>query len=193
MSLPPPAGTLTVMNSQSRAGLITVAAAAALLATACGSSPSSTQSDGSPNTGAAANSTTAVAYSRCVRAHGIPDFPDPDSSGDIPKQAIRQLNVSDSMLKAATAACENLNPHQPPSAAQQRQQLAGDVTFAQCMRAHGLPKFPDPTNDNGRVEFVISVGQDGFDPHSPQILAKAHSCQHVLPAGSNLPSVTVTS
>ena len=168
-------------------------AAAALLATACGGSPSSTQSGGSPNVGAAAGSTSAVAYSQCVRAHGIPDFPDPDSSGQISKQAIRQLNVSDSVLAAATSACENLNPNQPPSAAQQRQQLAQDVTFAQCMRAHGLPKFPDPTNDNGRVEFAISITQDGFDPHSAPVLAKARQCQAVLPAGSSLPSVTVTS
>lgn len=172
--------------------------AAALLATACGSGPSATQSSGSPNpggpdAGAAGSSTSAVAYSRCVRAHGIPNFPDPDSSGDIPKQAIRQLNVSDSLLSAATSACENLNPNQPPAAAQQRQQLTEDVKFARCMRAHGLPKFPDPTNDNGRVAFAISVSQDGFDPHSPQVLAKAHACLHVLPAGSQLPSVSVTS
>jgi len=175
-----------------------VMAAAGLLATACGGGPSSTQSGGSPNAGgsnagAAGSSTSAVAYSRCVRAHGIPNFPDPDSSGVIPKQEIRQLNVSDSLLESATSACENLNPNQPPSAAQQRQQLADDVKFAQCMRAHGLPKFPDPTNDNGRVEFAISVSQDGFDPHSPQVLAKAHACQYTLPAGSNLPSVSVTS
>jgi len=177
------------MNMQSRTAVITVmAAAAALLATACGSSPSSTQSAA----GAAANSTTAVAYAQCVRAHGIPDFPDPDSSGDIPKDAILQLKVSQSLLESATGACANLNPHQPPSAAQERQQMAAYVTFAQCMRSHGLPKFPDPTTDSGRAEFVISVSQDGFDPHSPQVLAKARACQHVLP-GSQLPSVTVTS
>jgi hypothetical protein len=168
-------------------------AAAALLATACGGSRSSTQSSGAPNAGTAASSTSAVAYSQCVRAHGVPGFPDPGSSGQISKQAIRQLNVSDSALEAATSACENLNPNQPPSAAQQRQQLAEDVTFAQCMRADGLPKFPDPTNDNGRVAFVISVSQDGFDPHSAPVLAKARECQRVLPAGSRLPSVTVTS
>jgi hypothetical protein len=44
------------------------------------------------------------------------------------------------------------------------------------------------------VEFVLNVSRDGFDPHSPQILAKARECQHlVLPAGSGLPSVTETS
>jgi hypothetical protein len=61
------------------------------------------------------------------------------------------------------------------------------------MRSHGVPTLPDPVATDGRVEFVISVSRDGFDPHSPQILAKARACQHVLPAGTGLPSVTVTS
>ncbi len=64
--------------------------------------------------------------------------------------------------------------------------------YARCMRAHGVPNFPDPTATDGRVEFVISVSRDGFDPHSPQILAKARACQHVLPAGTQLPSAVTS-
>jgi hypothetical protein len=174
------------------AAVITVMAAAALLAAACSSSPSSTGSGGSPNAGGSTNSPSAVTYTRCVRSHGIPNFPDPDSSGQIHKETGQQLGVSDSVLRAATAVCANLNPNNAQgSPAQQRQQLTDDLKFAQCMRSHGLPNFPDPTNSDGRVEFVISVSRDGFDPHSPQILAKARECQHVLPPGSQLPHATV--
>jgi hypothetical protein len=136
-----------------------------------------------------------VSFSRCMRTHGVPNFPDPDSNGSIPggKTTLRQLAASNSQYQAATEACQDLWPYQAPTQAQQRQQLTDDVKFAQCMRSHGLPNFPDPTNSDGRVEFAISVSRDGFDPHSPQILAKAHECQHVLPAGTGLPSVTVTS
>jgi hypothetical protein len=141
-------------RASSAAAAIAVTAAA-LLAAACGSSPSSTGSGGSTGTGQAASYTSALAYSQCVRAHGIPDFPDPDSSGEIPKAAIVQLKVSGSLLSAATSACEQLNPNQPPSQNQQQQQLTDDLKFAQCMRSHGLPDFPDPTDSNGRVEFVI--------------------------------------
>jgi hypothetical protein len=126
-------------------------------------------------------------------SHGVPDFPDPTSSGQIPKETAQQLGVSDSVLQAAQRACQDLWPYQAPSQVQQRQQLTDDLKFAQCMRSHGVPDFPDPTSSDGRVVFVISVSRDGFDPHSPQILAKAHECQHVLPAGTGLPSVTVTS
>ena len=134
-----------------------------------------------------------VAYTQCMRSHGVPDYPGPDSSGQMPKiTSGQQVGVSDSRLTAAQGACQDLWPYQAPTQAQQRQELADDLKFAQCMRSHGLPNFPDPTNSDGRVEFVISVSRDGFDPHSPQILAKAHACQYVLPAGTGLPSVSVS-
>jgi hypothetical protein len=175
------------------AAAITVMAAAALLVTACSGSPSSTGSGGSPNAGGSATSQL-VAYTQCMRSHGVPDYPGPDSSGQMPKiTSGQQVGVSDSRLTAAQGACQSLWPYQPLTQAQQRQQLTDDLKFAQCMRSHGVPTFPDPTSSDGRVEFVISVSRDGFDPHSPQIIAKAHECQYVLPAGTGLPSVTVSS
>jgi hypothetical protein len=126
-----------------------------------------------------------------MRSHGVPNFPDPDSSGQIPKEEILQLGISTSVLQTAQRACQRLWPYQAPTQAQLQQQLTDDLKFAQCMRSHGVPNLPDPTISDGRVVFVISVSKDGFDPHSPQILAKARECQHVLPPGSPLPSATV--
>src|SRR5689334_9477319 len=108
------------------AAVIAIMAAAALLAAACGGSPSS-ESGGSPNGGGAANSRSAVNASRCIRAHGVPNFPDPDSSGQIPKKTPQQLGVSDSVLQAAQRACQNLWPYQLPTQDQQRQQLTSYV------------------------------------------------------------------
>jgi hypothetical protein len=127
-----------------------------------------------------------------MRSHGIPNFPDPDSNGQISKDKIIQLGASGSQLQAAQRACLKLWPYQPPAQAEQRQLLADDLKFAQCMRSHGLPDFPDPTTGPDGPFFALSISRDGFDPHSPQVLAKAHECQHVLPAGSTLPSVTVS-
>jgi hypothetical protein len=160
-----------------------------LLAAACGGSPSSTRSAGAPNAGGSAASAVPVAYSRCMRSHGIPDFPDPSSSGQIPKQEILQLGVSTSVLQTAQRACMRLWPYQAPTQAQQRQQLTSDLRFAHCMRSHGVPNFPDPTSSDGEVKFVISVSRVGMTV--PQLLVKAHECQHVLPAGSPLPQATV--
>jgi hypothetical protein len=168
----------------------TVIATATLLA-ACGAG-----SGGTPNAGGSPNSASAVAYTQCVRSHGVPDYPGPNTSGQLQKitpSNEAQLGVSDSRFNAAQVACQRLWPYQAPTQAQQRQQLAGDVKFAQCMRSHGLPDFPDPTTGPDGPSFVISVSRDGFNPHSPQILAKARECLHVLPTGTRLPSVTVSS
>jgi hypothetical protein len=173
------------------AAVITAMAGLASLATAC-----STGSGGSPNAGGSANSASGLGYARCMRSHGVPAYPDPNGSGQLPKITPAnetQLGVSDSRFTAAQTACERLWPYQAPTQAQQGRQLNEDLRFAQCMRSHGVPDVPDPTvGPGGRVEFVISISKDGFNPRSPRILAKAHECQHVLPAGTGLPSVVVT-
>ena len=158
------------------AAVITVMATAALLAAACGGSPPSTGSGGSPTAGGSANPSSAVAYSRCVRAHGVPNFPDPDSNGQIPEAAKRALReVSDSRAKAATYACADLNPYnssgsQPTASAQT---IAERLSLSRCMRGHGVPNFPDP-NSTGDYDL------HGIDPHSPVVKSAALTCLHVL-------------
>jgi hypothetical protein len=165
----------------------TVIATATLLA-ACGAG-----SGGTPNAGGSPNSASAVAYTQCVRSHGVPDYPGPNTSGQLQKitpSNEAQLGVSDSRFNAAQVACQRLWPYQAPTQAQQRQQLTNDLKFARCMRAHGVP-VPDPVSGPDGPRFVISVSKDGFDPSSPQVLSRAHQCEDVLPAGSGLPSTTV--
>jgi hypothetical protein len=185
----PAAGTLATMNPQPRLIAIIAAAGLVLLAAACGSSPGSTAS-----AGAAASASTGVAFTQCMHSHGVPDYPAPESNGQLQKIVSgQQVGVSDAVLRSAQTACQSLWPYQPLTQAQQQQELTADLKFAQCMRARGLPKFPDPTASGGRVVFVISTSQNGFDPHSAQVLAKARQCEDVLPKGSGLPSVQVTS
>ena len=155
-------------------------AAAALLA-ACGGSPSSTGSGSSPNAGGSANS-QALAYSRCVRSHGVPGFPDPENNGQIPKDAVvRALRrLSDSRAKAATAACANLNPTGqggPTLTAQQQQDY---LRAAACMRSHGITGFPDPTFPGGRVSLSIP---SSIDTKSRQFTQAAQTCTKLIPAG----------
>ena len=186
--------TLAAMNRQPRLITVTVTAGLVLLAAACGSSPASTAGGGTANAGTGASASTGVAFAQCMRSRGVPDYPGPESNGQMQKiDSGQQVGVSDSVLRSAQAACQSLWPYQALTQAQQQQELAQDVKFAQCMRSHGLPKFPDPTATNGQVMFVISTSQDGFDPHSAPVLAKARQCEAVLPKGSGLPSVDVTS
>jgi hypothetical protein len=158
-------------------------AAAGLLAAACSDGQSSR---GSADAGGSGIVAAAVRYTTCMRSHGVHTYPYPDSSGQLPKMDPSnesQLGVSDSEFNSAQSACQRLWPYQGPTQSEQRQELADALTFARCMRAHGVPAFPDPTTDpsSGRVEFVLS-SQDGIDTQSPQIQTTARGCEHGLPA-----------
>jgi hypothetical protein len=132
-----------------------------------------------------------------MRSHGVANYPDPDTSGTLPKADAQQLGVASSQLLAAQQACQHLLPNTSgalSAASLQQCELGGDCpqglvqraltqlrNFAQCMRSHGAASWPDPTTDSqGRPSFAISVSNDGFDPHTPRIRAKADECEHVM-------------
>jgi hypothetical protein len=180
------------MNPKSRIAAASLVAAGVLLAAGCGASTSSTKA---PDAGGSANSPSPARYTDCMRSHGVPDYPAPDSSGQLPKitpSNVQQLGISLSRFNTAQTACGKFWPYQAPTAAQARQELADYLKFARCMRTHGLPGFPDPAAESGGPRFLISISKDGFNPRSAGVLAKAHECGHLLPTGSGLPEVTVT-
>jgi hypothetical protein len=174
------------------AAAIIVTVVLALLAAACsGGSPSSAGSGGSSNAGGSTSSPSAVAYSACMRSHGVPNFPDPGSSGQIPKGSAQQLGVSTSQYEAAQRACQHLIPGTGSTAEQQQetqcaiaddcsqavvqQWMSGLLTLARCLRSHGEPNWPDPViNSRGNPHFNYS--QAGIDHHSSQVLAKVNEC-----------------
>lgn len=156
----------------------------ALLTAACGS-PASTGSGSAPYAAGTARSTAAnvspaLAFTRCVRTHGVPDYPDPDSSGGIAKESPQQLGVSDSQYQAAQSACQHLLPD---GGQQTSAQTAADqrnaVRFAACMRTHGVPNWPDPVNDGGRISFDV-FGVPGLDPNLPRVGGAVQKCQSLL-------------
>jgi len=157
----------------------------ALLVAACGGS--SHPSSASSNAGTSAT-TEAVAFSRCMRSHGVSDFPDPNSSGVWPKSQV-QSTASEPRFQSATQACGHLlpdgGPGVAPSPAVDRQIQADMTTFAWCMRSHGVSNWPDPTLDQGRATFNPQAA--GIDPNSPQISAKIHKCERVFPASIGIP------
>lgn len=164
---------------------IIATAGLALLAAGCGGS-SSTGSGGSPTAGGPTSSQSTnsqvLAFSHCMRSHGVSSFPDPDSSGKLPKPELVDARRSNSpRFDAANSACQHLLPGGGPSPQaeqqQERRERSAMVRFAQCMRSHGVPNFPDPTNDSrGRPVFTLPRIDEG----SPQLIAKAQECQSLL-------------
>jgi hypothetical protein len=178
------------MNKNHRlAGTLAAAAATAVLATACGGSASSTQS--------APTYAQVLSLVRCMRSHGEPDFPDPNSSGSYSFGANGSLvgangssvDINSSQAQAAYGDCRHLVPGGPSisqleQAEQQEQQRQAEMLpvllkYVHCMRSHDVPNFPAP----GQSKF----GSGGPpNVNSPQYVAAASACQHLLPHGAKV-------
>jgi hypothetical protein len=159
-----------------RAGILAATAAGiALLAAACGG--------GSPAAAGLTSYQKAVAYAQCMRSHGVPGFPDPDSKGNF---IIKGPEIGGSPQQNASAdkACRHLLPNGGQmTAAQQQKALSQALKFVACMRSHGLPDMPDPVVDRGGIS--IRVGGKGFGPNSPQFRSAQQACRQFGPGGGS--------
>lgn len=186
------------------AGIIATAALAALM-TACtggrSGSPgaASVTSSGrsapsSPSASGSTNQRSMVAFSRCMRSHGVSRFPDPlpDTDGSLPKLDRKRQGASMSQFQAAKRSCRHWIPGTTSTSivgleqcepsgiclpAETQRLLNAGLRMARCMRHHGVPNWPDPAADSaGRVAFPISLSRDGFDPNSPQLTHPENAC-----------------
>lgn len=149
-------------------------------------SRSSTGSGGAATAGGSITS-QALAYARCMRSHDVPTFPDPDSSGQIPKtQVVNARKGNPSRFDSANTACRHLLPSggsNGETPAQIAQDWTHFRTFARCMRSHGVANFPDPTRrstSDNRPDFNLTAVGLG---NSPQLKAKAQQCASLLHLG----------
>jgi hypothetical protein len=151
------------------------AGGAAVVLAACGSGAGSS----SAATGASDDS-AGLNFARCMRAHGVPHFPDPggprtsDAGISILGAHLPPTtNIKAPAFQAALSLCMKRldagHPPRPLSAAQKARALA----FARCMRAHGNPGFPDPVFMRGRIGQGIGTGED---PNSPAFAHAQQAC-----------------
>jgi hypothetical protein len=102
---------IVVANPLRRHGLRVTPGIAAvvlvLLAAACSRSGSSAGSDASSHVGGRATSASVLGFSRCMRSHGVPNFPDPVDENDLPKISPEGLGVSSAQFNAAESLCQH--------------------------------------------------------------------------------------
>jgi len=65
--------------------------------------------------------------------------------------------------------------------------LAKQVDYAQCMRAHGVSGFKDPTLKRSAVGMGVSQGVSASVAQSPALHSANRACQKLLPSGSQGP------
>jgi len=149
-----------------------------------GGSPASGGAGGasSPAPGSAGNATRLVdEWAACMRGHGDPSQADPTidtdgvihittplsepgtDSAEIGDEAHNSTGPCGSYLQAASKALLGGRPSPPPPS------LAQQLKYAECMRAHGVPKFPDP---NGSGDTDVR----GLDPTGPVFLNADKVC-----------------
>jgi hypothetical protein len=179
--------------------------AGALLAGCGGGSPSSgvaslgahkstTSTIGSPASGAggggeASPGSQAVAYSACMRSHGVPSFPDPQISrngGEVRVKMVVPASTArgNPRFDAAQQACRKLLPAGGPvDRPVSQQEQAQYLKAAACIRSHGVPSFPDPTFSGGGVH----IDHQGLNESSPEFKAAVRACESQIPVSARGP------
>jgi hypothetical protein len=147
-------------------------------------------------TGAASPEAAALAFAGCMRANGVPHFPDPTAGGGFLFPTGTGVDPSSPAFKEAQSKCKQFLPpgpgsSPPPSA----KTLAHYLAIARCMRRRGVPEFPDPrttTPSNPRaalgggggvisdIEGVIFIFPGRIDQQSPAFTRAAAACAFPL-------------
>jgi hypothetical protein len=147
-----------------------------LIVTGCGAGVSSSNGP-SP----AAFTAAASRYSSCMRDHGLSSFPDP-SMTDHDGQPVAFLDTSNSLMaspafKIANKACQRIllpDLTTPQNVEGQAMRERHMLAFASCMRRHGVPGFPDPTNQGRLTQQMLSAAR--VDLQAPVVLSAAKTC-----------------
>jgi hypothetical protein len=116
-------------------------------------------------------------FARCVRAHGLPDFPDPQVGSDgVP----RLPDGAPDVPAPAQQACRAVAARIPAQYTETTPVAPADfhtlVRLARCIRAHGLPDWPDP---NALGQFPIDARIEQGDKRI--VLPALHACARVNP------------
>jgi hypothetical protein len=133
--------------------------------------------------GSSGNSTTQtelLQLAQCMRAHGVPTFPDPSATEGTLGAMVSAagIDLQSPTVQAALAACKQYTPTQSVTPTQSAAQNAQQLQFAQCMRSHGVPKYPDPSADTatGTGAVRVNLQGTGIDFSSPMVQAAIKAC-----------------
>lgn len=127
--------------------------ACVLLATIALASACSSTSN--PTNGSAASTSQALKFAECMRTHGVSDFPDPGPSGDLTIDGVANgssIDTNSTAFQQAISACRQLEPAGFTGRPRTAQQQEAALKFAQCVRAHGVPDFPDPAEGQPLID-----------------------------------------
>lgn len=169
-----------------------LALAVGVLAAGCSSAP---PSPGVASLGSSTSATTtannandsgfqkALQFSACMRSHGVKNFPDPKQAGGGVQLQIGKNSGIDPQSPAfqnAQKACQKLMPGGGPKGGGTPFDPTKISAWTTCMRQHGLPNFPDPTNTGSGLKLDLTG--TGIDPSKMSTALSA--CRPKFPGGT---------
>jgi hypothetical protein len=175
-------------------GVAVTFVAAGILAAACAGCSASPRSPAKPSATA-----LLIKFSACIRAHGLPNFPDPQSEaagGGYPSGSLNPyIDMSSTGVQIGAGPTSDYTPQFQAAEkhctsialasgfietqAQNQQIIKQEIAAVDCMRKHGVPNMPDPTAQgamNLPPGFNIDIG-------SPQYKTAAKLCHGPQPGG----------
>jgi len=161
------------------AGALPAAMGITLLAACGGGSPAGTPSAGQDR------AQKMDAFARCVRDHGVPGFyisrinvtsaADYNGPGLWLGDGWVSTPISPSpTVQSALEACNHVLGLKGENPTSTSAQLRSAVKAADCVRAHGYPDYPDPTEQSGQV--VEPPLPTSIDTTSPQFQSVTEVC-----------------
>ena len=123
-----------------------------------------------------------VRFADCMRANGVPEFPDPSAAGDQEfVDGIESLDPSSVAWKTAIGACKDLQPPGLLGGKASPQEMRARLEFAQCVRDNGIEDFPDPAADGPLIDTRRIPSAAGKGARSiPGFQAAMEKCRDAL-------------
>jgi len=122
-----------------------------------------------------------LAFSACMRSHGVSSFPDPTSNGGISIQVQpgSGIDPNSPAFQSAQHACQSLLPAGKTSGGSVSPAVRAQILrYAACIRTHGVPNYPDPTFNGNAVNFG---NLSGINPNSPAYQSALRACASLNP------------
>ena len=143
---------------------------------------------GASTTAGQTTTSQTLAYAHCMRSHGVPAFPDPDSSGEIPKtQVVSARQSNPSRFDSANSTCRHLLPNGGNGETRPRSPRIGSrletspVACAPTGCRTGLNPPADPQPIGGLMFSLTAVGIDGIRRSAGQRHSNARRGTRGLP------------